>query len=142
MFSDLYNTDILTLAGSLRHSRLENPHGSARKVSKLCGSWLEIDVNMDGNIVTDMAMRIEACALGQSSAAILQEAMIGANYEELIKARGQLKAMLKSDAAPPTGRFEKLALLADVRAYPARHGSTLLAFEAAVEATQKAMSSS
>ena len=66
MFSDLYNTDILSLASTLENGSLENPHGSARKVSKLCGSWLEIDLYIENKTVSDMALRIEACALGQA----------------------------------------------------------------------------
>jgi NifU-like protein involved in Fe-S cluster formation len=48
--------------------------------------------------------------------------------------------MLKEDGEAPIGRFEKLKLLKGVKAYPARHTSTLLAFEAAVEAIEKALS--
>lgn len=139
MFDDLYNTDILTLSASLKNERLDSPDGTSRKVSKLCGSWLEIDVNMDGDIVGEVALRVQACALGQSSAAILQQGIIGANLEEITAARNTLRAMLKADGEPPKGRFEKLALLSGVKAYPARHTSTLLAFEAAVEAVHTAL---
>ena len=67
MFSDLYNTDILSLASTLENGRLDEPHGSSRKVSKLCGSWLEIDLYVKDGKVTDMALRLEACALGQAT---------------------------------------------------------------------------
>jgi NifU-like protein involved in Fe-S cluster formation len=46
--------------------------------------------------------------------------------------------MLKSDGPAPQGRFSELAVLEPVKDYPARHASTLLAFEAAVEAVRKA----
>ena len=45
-------------------------------------------------------------------------------------ARDQLKAMLKEDGPPPTGRWADLALLEPVRPYKSRHASTLLIFEA------------
>ena len=139
MFDDLYNTDILTLSASLKNERLDGPDGKARKISKLCGSWLEIDVNMEGDVVSEVALRVQACALGQSSAAILQQGIIGANLEEITKARDALCEMLKGDGEAPTGRFEKLTLLKGVKAYPARHTSTLLAFNAAVEAVEMAL---
>jgi len=129
MFDELYNTEILTLSASLKNERLMTPDGTSRKVSKLCGSWLEIDVKMKGDKVSDVALRVQAsCALGQSSAAILQQAIIGANLADITQARDALREMLKADGNPPTGRFEKLSLLAGVKAYPARHASTLLAF--------------
>jgi len=139
MFDDLYNNDILTLSASLKNERLETPDGTARKVSKLCGSWLEIDVNMDGAVVSDVALRVQACALGQSSAAILQQGIIGASLDDITQARDALREMLKADGEAPKGRFEKLALLKGVKAYPARHTSTLLAFEAAVQAVEMAL---
>ena len=140
MFDDLYNTDILTLSASLKNERLDAPNGTARKVSKLCGSWLEIDVNMDGDVVSEVALRVQACALGQSSAAILQQGIIGASLEEITQAKDALRAMLKSDGEPPKGRFERLALLKGVKAYPARHTSTMLAFDAAADAVGIALS--
>ena len=73
MLGSLYNTDILTLSAGLKNTRLESPDASVRKVAKLCGSWVELDIKMDGQAVSDYALRVQACALGQASAAILQE---------------------------------------------------------------------
>ncbi len=132
---DLYNMDVLSLAANIKHvGRLENPQGTARKVSKLCGSWLEVDVNMQDGKVAEFAVRLQACALGQASAAILSENIIGAKIVEIHAARDALYAMLKNGGAPPKGRFAKLFLLEGVAAYPARHTATLLAFDAAVAA--------
>ena len=139
MFTDLYNTDILSLSSTLENSELASPDGTARKVSKLCGSWLEIDLIIEADKVSDCALRLQACALGQASAAILKEAIIGSTLEELRDARDGLRAMLKEGGKPPLGRFEKLALLAGVAKYPARHTSTLLAFDAAVAAFETAL---
>lgn len=141
MISDLYNTDILTLSSTLENNALESPDGTARKVSKLCGSWLEIDLNIENATVTDCALRVQACALGQASAAILKDSIIGATLPDLIEARDALRGMLKSGGSPPEGRFAKLALLSSIAAYPARHTSTLLAFEAAVAAFEAALDS-
>ncbi|WP_427454599.1 iron-sulfur cluster assembly scaffold protein [Litorimonas sp. WD9-15] len=141
MFSDLYNTDILSLSATLENAALPNPDGTARKVSKLCGSWLEIDLNVEDGVVSDCALRVQACALGQASAAILKESIIGSTLAELKTARDGLQALLKAGGEPPTGQFAKLALLSGVAAYPARHTSTLLAFEAAVAAFEAALDS-
>jgi len=138
MFTDLYNTDILTLSATLENAALSAPDGTSRKVSKLCGSWLEIDLMVEDGIVTDCALCVQACALGQASAAILKDAIIGASLSELQEAKDALRAMLKSGGEPPAGRFSKLALLAGVAKYPARHTSTMLAFDAAVAAFEAA----
>lgn len=140
MIDDLYNTDILALSATLRNEALVPYDDTSRKVSKLCGSWVEIDVVIEGDAVAEAALRVQACALGQASAAILKESIVGATLDELKEARDALRAMLKEEGEPPTGRFEKLKLLKGVKAYPARHTSTLLAFEAAVEAVEVGLS--
>jgi len=137
MIDGLYNTDVLFLAANIsRVGKLENPDGTARKVSKLCGSWVEVDICLGEGVVTDFAVRLQACALGQASAAILAQNIIGASIDELRDARDSLRAMLKQGADVPKGRFAKLSLLADVANYPARHTSTMLAFDAVVEAVE------
>lgn len=138
MFDDLYSTDILSLSATLENASLPAPSGTARKVSKLCGSWVEIDLQVENEVVSNCALRVQACALGQASAAILKEKIKGATLPELTTARDALRAMLKEGAPPPAGRFAKLALLAGVAKYPARHASTMLAFEAAVAAFENA----
>lgn len=89
--------------------------------------------------MSDVALRVQACALGQSSAAILQQGIIGTDLAEITKARNAFREMLKGDGEAPNGRFEKLALLKGVKAYPARHTSTMLAFDAAVQAIEDAL---
>ncbi|MBL4871432.1 MAG: iron-sulfur cluster assembly scaffold protein [Robiginitomaculum sp.] len=127
--------DVLSLAANIQNTgRLDNPHGTARKVSKLCGSWVEVDVNIEGGMVSGFAIRLQACALGQASCAILSENIIGASKVEIETARDALLDMLKNKGTSPKGRFAKLSLLADIANYPARHTSTMLAFDVAVEA--------
>ena len=59
-------------------------------------------------------------------------------WERLEAARDALKAMLKAGGPPPEGRFADLKALEVVRDYPPRHASTMLAFEAVVEAAHRA----
>lgn len=88
--------------------------------------------------VTDFAIDPRACALGQASAAILSDHVIGATPDEIRQARDGLAAMLRQGGSPPGGRFWELRYLEPVRDYPPRHASTLLAFEAAVVALERA----
>lgn len=134
MFDSLYNKDILSLAASLKHQRLDDYHGQAHKVSRLCGSEVEIDIQVKDEKITAYALRVKACALGQASAAILQEDIIGCRLEELKSARNGLTIMFKTGHLPDLKRFRKLILLADAKEYPARHTSIGLAFDAAIEA--------
>jgi len=140
MIDDLYSSKILKLAANMPHAgRLAAPDASAEKVSKLCGSKITVDVVMKDGKVADFGQDVKACALGQAAAAVLGEHIIGADLEEIEVARDALRAMLKADGPPPAGRFSELSVLAPVKDYPARHTSTLLAFEAAAEAVRTAL---
>lgn len=140
MIDDLYSAKVLALAANLpRLGRLADAHASAEKVSKLCGSRVLVDVKVEGDQVADFAQEVKACALGQASASVLGAHVVGARAAELELVREQFRAMLKQGGPAPSGRFADLAMLAPVKDYPARHASTLLAFEAVCEAVRTAM---
>jgi len=141
MIDDLYSSKILGLAANMPLAgRLAAPQASAEKVAKLCGSRIVVDLDLTGGLVSAFAQEVQACALGQASAAILGSQVIGASLEEIKAAHDALRAMLKDQGPAPTGRFADLAVLEVVRDYPARHASTLLAFEAALSAAEQARS--
>lgn len=139
MIDDLYSARILGLVANMpRAGRLAAPDASAEKSAKLCGSRITVDVVVENGKIVDYAQDVSACALGQAAAAILGANVIGAELSDIELARDSLAAMLKANGPPPAGRFAELAVLEPVKDYPARHASTLLAFEATVEAVRKA----
>jgi NifU-like protein involved in Fe-S cluster formation len=135
MLDDIYNSRILELAGNIpRIGRLDAPDATARAHSRLCGSTVTIDLKMDGDVVSDFAHDVKACALGQASSSIMARHVVGAKADELRTVRQQMLKMLKENGPPPTGRFEELKFLEPVRDYKARHASTMLTFDAVVDA--------
>ncbi len=140
--SELYHNRILELAAGIPHlGRLEEAEGSVLKVSRVCGSTVNVDLKLDeaGERVTEIAVDPKACALGQATTSILAEHAVGATIAEIRAARDALRAMLRDGAAPPEGRFWELRHLEPVADYPPRHVSTLLAFDAAVAAIEEAL---
>lgn len=135
MIDDIYNTKILGFAGNIgRLGRLENPDATATAHSKLCGSTVTIDLQMKDGVVTDFAHVVKACALGQASSSIMAEHVVGATADELRAVRESMLRMLKENGSPPEGRFADLKYLEPVRDYKARHASTMLTFDAVVDA--------
>jgi NifU-like protein involved in Fe-S cluster formation len=135
MIDDVYNAKILAFAGNIaRIGRLERPDASAMAHSKLCGSTVTVDLNMRDGVVTDFAHDVKACALGQASSSIMAANIVGATAEELRAVREAMRKMLKENGAPPQGRFADLKYLEPVRDYKARHPSTMLTFDAVVDA--------
>jgi NifU-like protein involved in Fe-S cluster formation len=89
---------------------------------------------MEGDVVTDFAHEVEACALGQASSSVMAKNVIGSHSDELRRVRIDMQRMLKENGPPPNGRFAELEALEPVRNYKARHASTLLTFDAVVDA--------
>ena len=138
MLDDIYNKRILGFAGSIpRLGRLEAPDASATAHSRLCGSTVTVDLNMDGDVVTDFAHEVKACALGQASSSIMAHHVVGADADKLREVRETMRKMLKENGPPPEGRFEDLKFLEPVRDYKARHASTMLTFDAVVDAIEQ-----
>jgi NifU-like protein involved in Fe-S cluster formation len=135
MIDDVYNAKILGFAGNIpRIGRLEHPDATAMAHSKLCGSTVTVDLKMEGDVVTDFAHDVKACALGQASSSIMARHVIGSKAEELRDLRDTVRRMLKENGAPPEGKWADIAVLEPVRDYKARHASTLLTFDAVVDA--------
>ncbi len=135
MLNDVYNKRILELAANLpRIGRLNAPHATAVAHSRLCGSKVTVDVCMDGDRVSDFAHDVKACALGQASASIMARHVVGSTAAELREVRDIARRLLKESGEPPEGKWADLAVLLPVRDYKARHASTLLTFDAVVDA--------
>jgi NifU-like protein involved in Fe-S cluster formation len=132
---DIYSQQLLELAAAMpRTDRLSAPQATAKAHSKLCGSRVEIDLVMDGDVVTDFGQTVRACLLGQTAASVMGREIVGLSAAELREVGDVMRKMLKQDGAPPSGKWADLALLEPVRDYKARHASTLLVFDAVEDA--------
>lgn len=132
--SDLYSDHILEIAGQLpRDGELQSPDASARKVSRVCGSTVEVDLKLSNGKVFEYAHRVNACALGQTACSVVARHIVGATPVELQRLRDEMFAMLKKNGAPPSGeRWQELKYLEPVREYTPRHASTMLVFDAVI----------
>jgi NifU-like protein involved in Fe-S cluster formation len=138
MLDDIYNSKILELAGNIpRIGRLADPDATARAHSRLCGSTVTVDLKMAEGRVSDFAHDVKACALGQASSSLMARNVIGSTPEELREVRQAMYKMLKENGPPPGGRWAELRYLEPVRDYKARHASTLLTFDAVVDAVNQ-----
>lgn len=136
MIDAVYNSKLLELAGNIGAlTRLDAPQATAKRHSKLCGSTVIVDLTLGSDgVVTEYGQDVKACALGQASAAIVASGILGSTPDELRAARDSAYNMLKHDGDAPKGRFADMQFLRPVKDYKARHASTLLVFDALIDA--------
>ena len=130
----LYTPELLSLTIRLANYPLNHDfplHGSAR--SKSCGSTLEIglSVNSVGEI-TELGMRVQACAIGQASAAIFADVAKGMDLASIEKVLEEVTNWLVADSPKP--EWPGFAALEPARAFKGRHGAMLLPWLAARDA--------
>jgi NifU-like protein involved in Fe-S cluster formation len=135
MINDIYNKKILSLAADIPLlQRLPEPDATAVAHSRLCGSKVTVDVAMKDGVVSAFGHDVKACALGQASSSIMARHVLGSTPDELKVLRDQMYHMLKDNGSPPIGKWADCEALIPVRDYKARHASTLLTFDAVVDA--------
>ena len=141
MSGTLYTRDILRLASDIAcPERLDAPHGSASRRSRTCGSSIAVDVVTQDDRIGAVGMKIQACAIGQASAAILGRHAAGLSADELAQHRARLARFLKSGEGAP-GSWEELSALRHVAAHGGRHEAILLPYDALIEAFGNARAS-
>lgn len=139
MSASLYSIDVLRLAAAVAEfPLLADAMLRAERRSPTCGSRMTVTLRTDASgRIGAIGLDAKACALGQAAAAILARGIIGKDRDALAEASEGWRAYLagEADALPD---WPELGLLSPGRAYPARHPSMRLAFEAALAALTEA----
>ncbi|MEC9368075.1 MAG: iron-sulfur cluster assembly scaffold protein [Pseudomonadota bacterium] len=135
LLDDIYSPRILELAANIPlGERLAGPDATATAHSKLCGSTVTVDLDLEDGRVARYGQTVKACLLGQAAASIMARNIVGTTPGELRRVGAEMRAMLRENGPSPTGRWADLAVLEPVRDYRARHASTLLVFDAVEDA--------
>lgn len=139
----LYAAPILALAADIPLAgHLNGAAWRAKKRSPLCGSSVAVELDLADGKVCAFAQDVKACALGQASAAVLGRAVLGCDRATIAAGRDALEAMLTAGGPMPPAPFEGLEALRPAAAFPNRHPSILLAWEATLAAIDEARTGS
>ena len=137
MSAPLYNRDILALAvATADYLPLDDARHRVSRRAPLCGSAIILDLDTDdAGRVTRVGLHVEACALGQASAALLARHAPGRELAEIRAARERIADWFAGEGERPD--WPGFDLLAPARDYPARQGAILLPFDAAIAALEE-----
>ena len=138
MNEPLYTTEILRLAASLDEpQQLEREDGRAEVNSRTCGSRVSLVVQLDGQRrVQRVSMKVQACAFGQASAALVARHSRGRTHDEVSEAMLALSHWLAEDCSEPN--WPGIGALTPARTKRARHGAIMLPFRALLAAMEDA----
>ncbi len=130
----LYTPELLALTLQLAQYPWDDTlplKGDAR--SKSCGSTMALGMSLDATGVIDgLGMKVQACAVGQASAALFAASTPGTTPERIRLSFEALTHWLAGDAPLPD--WPGLDAIAAARAFPGRHGAIILPWQAALAA--------
>lgn len=133
-----YTKDILRLAaGQEHHGTLASPDGHVSRRSRTCGSAIMLDVAIDQDAVTDIAVQVEACAYGQAAATLMTRHARGKTEVDVVRTLAGLQSWFDGRGDVPDA-WPELDRLEPVRERAGRHGAVLLPFEALAQALREA----
>jgi nitrogen fixation NifU-like protein len=117
---DLYQEVILDHNKHPRHyGKLDHFTHSAEGVNPLCGDKQTLQLQIENNIVTNVAFENVGCAISTASASLMAEILIGKSIIELQTLFTEMQILFTQENTFPES-LGKLKVLAGVREYPAR----------------------
>lgn len=121
--SDLYQEVILDHNKNPRNFReLEGADKRAIGNNPLCGDKIQVFVNMEGDVVKDVAFQGSGCAIFKASASIMTQTVKGKTKEEAEKIFDEFHKMVTGELDIETDENDlgKLRIFAGVLEFPAR----------------------
>ena len=138
MNAPLYTTEILRLAADLPdYAPLAPEDGRADLRSPTCGSVVTVAVQLKDGKIEALALKVQACAFGQASSALMVKSAAGEGRQQVAEALEALTGWLDGSRDDP-GFWPGLSALAPARSRKSRHGAILLPFRALLTAMDEA----
>jgi len=118
---DLYRELILD---HYRHPRNKGNLAEATARSEgynpLCGDRLNLYVQVDGDVITDVAFQGSGCAISKASASLMTDAVKGRTVEQARALFDRFHHVVTTPPDQPVEDLGKLSVLAGVREFPVR----------------------
>src|SRR5262249_35527536 len=121
--NELYQQVILDHNKKPRNFKvLETANRRLEGYNPLCGDQLMLYLEMDGNLIKDVAFQGNGCAISKASASMMTTVVKGKTKEEAEILFNEFHRMVKGDLDPETESHHlgRLTILAGVREFPAR----------------------
>ena len=121
--SELYQQVILDHNKKPRNFRkLENANYSAEGYNPLCGDQLVVYLDLENDLVKDVAFEGSGCAISKASASMMTQAVKGKSREHAEKLFNEFHSMVTGELNEETedNQLGNLKIFAGVREFPVR----------------------
>jgi nitrogen fixation NifU-like protein len=136
---DLYQEIILDHYKKPRHpGRLEGDHVEVRHYNPVCGDELTLDLRLDGERVSDIAVRGSGCSISQASASVMSEQVLGRPVAEGLEMAEGFRRLMHGEGEPDEDQLGDGVAFAGVAKYPVRVKCALLGWMAFKDAAARA----
>jgi nitrogen fixation protein NifU and related proteins len=141
--NDLYQEVILDHNRRPRNFRaIAAPSHHAEGYNPLCGDRLNLYVQVDGDVITDVAFQGSGCAISKASASMMTDAIKGHTVAEAQDLFRRFHDVVTTPPAQPVEDLGKLSALAGVREFPVRVKCASLAWHTLKAALERGESAS
>ena len=129
----LYTPEMLSLATHLADTppQPDLPLGGTAR-STTCGGVLTLDLRMTDGRVSDLGMLVQACAVGQASAALFAKWASGKSPAQITASQEDVAQWLAGNGPVPAS--PDLSPIAAAQAFSGRHGAIVLPWRAFADA--------
>lgn len=125
-FDELYRELLLDHYRKPRNrGRLAAPTHHAEGANPVCGDEVRIDLEVEGDVLTDIAFEGQGCSISQSSASMMSEQVKAKPRADIARIKAAFEAML-TNGAEPIAELGDLEALQGVAQFPVRVKCALL----------------
>jgi len=119
------------------HHAMDDASTQANGFNPLCGDKLTVYAKIENDLITDLSFVGCGCAISQASASLMTESLQAKTVDEAHVLFKLFHEMLTLDDDNSLQSMDKLAVLAGVKAYPARVKCATLAWHTMEAALNK-----
>jgi nitrogen fixation NifU-like protein len=119
--SDLYQEVILDHNKRPRNFRsMDLPSHQAEGFNPLCGDRLNLYLQIENDVITDLSFEGSGCAISKASASLMTDALKGHTVTEARELFARFHRVVTTPPDQPVEELGKLSVLAGVREFPVR----------------------
>ncbi|MEZ4288451.1 MAG: SUF system NifU family Fe-S cluster assembly protein [Polyangiales bacterium] len=118
---ELYQEVILDHGKYPRNHAFPEPNNrSGKGYNPLCGDRIEIRLQLDGDVISDIGFQGDGCAISQASCSTMTEAVKGKTLSEANALFKDFHSLVTGEGEVDLDRLDKLAVFAGVGEFPMR----------------------